>query len=109
MPTQECLGTDDREDLQDRWKPAIHLDQEPAILVRQPDAAAQLTCQNNQLMSKHRILGLKSAPRLAWRRQNGQNEKQQPDHSTSLRDSVTSSTRIGFSVHTTFRMDGNQR
>jgi hypothetical protein len=27
------LGADDRENLQDRWTPAIHLDKEPAIAV----------------------------------------------------------------------------
>jgi hypothetical protein len=52
MPTQESLGTDDRKNLQDPWKQAIHLDKEPTIIARQPDAAAQLTPQNNQLMSK---------------------------------------------------------
>jgi hypothetical protein len=91
MPTYERLGTDDRENLQDRWTPAIHLDKEPAIAVRQSDAAAQLMPQDNQLMSKHRILGFKSGLRLDCRRQNGQNEKQQPDHLASLRDSFTSS------------------
>src|SRR5712675_1608920 len=30
----------------------------------------------------------------------GENETEQPDHSTSLGDSITSSTRIRFSVHT---------
>src|SRR6202171_3672271 len=30
----------------------------------------------------------------------GQNETEQPDHSASLVDSITSSTRIRFSVHT---------
>jgi hypothetical protein len=33
--------------------------------------------------------------------QDGQNETEQPDHSDSLGDSITSSTRIRFSVHTT--------
>src|SRR5437879_6253383 len=33
MPTNEGLGPDDREDLQDRRKPAVQLDQEPAIIV----------------------------------------------------------------------------
>jgi hypothetical protein len=36
------LGTADRENLQDQWTPAIHLDKEPAIAVHQPDAAARL-------------------------------------------------------------------
>src|SRR5258708_27405047 len=30
----------------------------------------------------------------------GENETEQPDHSTGLGDSITSSTRIRFSVHT---------
>src|ERR1700682_686180 len=34
------------------------------------------------------------------RGQDGQNETEQPDHSASLGDSITSSTRIRFSVHT---------
>jgi hypothetical protein len=37
------LGTDDRENLQGRWTPAIQQDKESAIAVRQPDTAAQLT------------------------------------------------------------------
>jgi hypothetical protein len=51
-------------------------------------------------MSEHRILRLKPALRLERRRQDGQNETEQPDHSASLVDSITSSTRIRFSVHT---------
>ena len=34
------------EDLQDRWKPAIQLDEEPAIMVREPDATLQPSCKN---------------------------------------------------------------
>src|ERR1700694_1780925 len=34
----------------------------------------------------------------------GQNETEQPDHSASLVDSITSSTRIRFSVHTGLRL-----
>jgi cystathionine beta-lyase/cystathionine gamma-synthase len=59
-------------------------------------------------MSKHRILSLKPQLRLEWRGQDGQNETEQPDHSASLGDSITSSTRIRFSVHTagsTFSFD----
>ena len=32
MPTHQRLGTDDREDLQNRWNQSIQLDQEPAIV-----------------------------------------------------------------------------
>ena len=60
----------------------------------------QPTPQDNQLMSKHRILCFKPQLRLEWRGQDGKNETEQPDHSASLGDSITSSTRLRFSVHT---------
>src|SRR5229473_209459 len=60
----------------------------------------QPTLQDNQLMSKHGVLGFKPQLRLEWRGQDGQNETEQPDHSASLGDSITSSTQIRFSVHT---------
>jgi hypothetical protein len=100
VPTHERLGLDDRENLQDCGKPAIQLDKEPAIIVREPDATMQPTPQDNQLMSKHRVPGFKPQLRLEWRGQDGKNETEQPDHSASLGDSITSSTRIRFSVHT---------
>src|SRR5580704_11033391 len=100
VPTHECLRPDDCENLQDRRKPAIQLNQEPAIMVREPDATRQPTPHDNQLMSKHRVLSLKPQLRLEWRGQDGQNETEQPDHSASLGDSITSSTRIRFSVQT---------
>ena len=59
MPTHERLGTDDRKDLQNRRKPSIQLDKEPAIAVREPDPARNLTPQNDQLMSECRILCFK--------------------------------------------------
>ena len=102
VPTHQRLGTDDREDLQDQRTPSIQLDKEPAVVVREPDATRQPTPQDNQLMSKHRVLSFKPQLRLEWRGQDGQNETEQPDHSASLGDSITSSTRIRFSVHTGF-------
>jgi hypothetical protein len=69
-------------------------------MVREPDATMQPAPQDDQLMSKHRVLGFKPNLRLEWRGQDGQNETEQPDHSASLGDSITSSTRIRFSVHT---------
>jgi hypothetical protein len=51
-------------------------------------------------MSKHRVLGFKPQLRLEWRGHDGQDETELPDHSASLGDSVASSTRIGFLVHT---------
>src|ERR1700738_2041375 len=93
--------------LHDRRKPAIQLDKEPAIIVCEPDAATQPTPQDHQLMSKHRVLSLKPQLRLERRGQDGQNETEQPDHSASLGDSIASSTRTGFSVHTTPDPIGN--
>src|SRR5258707_8793014 len=100
VPTHEHLRPDDCENLQDRWKPTIQLDQEPAIMVREPDATRQPTPHEIQLMSKHRVLSFKPQLRLEWRGQDRQNETKQPQHSASLGDSITSSTRIRFSVHT---------
>src|SRR3982074_1072531 len=59
--------------------------------------------QDNQLMSKYRILSFKPQLRLEWRGRDGQNETEQPDHSANLGDSITASTQIRFSVHTTSR------
>src|ERR1700694_3097431 len=70
-------------------------------MVREPYATMQSTPQDNQLMSKRRVLSLKPQLRLEWRGQDGQNETEKPDHSASLGDSITTSTRIRFSVHTT--------
>jgi hypothetical protein len=81
-------------------KPAIQLDKQPAIMVHERDATMQPTLQDYQLMSKHRVLGFKPLLRLEWRGQDGQNETKQPDHSASSGDSITSSTRIRFSVRT---------
>jgi hypothetical protein len=69
-------------------------------MVREPDATMRHAPQDNQLMSKHRVLGFKPQLRLEWRSQDGQNETEQPDHSASLGDSIASSTRMRFSVHT---------
>src|SRR6202795_3920975 len=69
-------------------------------MVREPDATMQPTPQDNQLMSKHRVLSLKPQLRLEWRGQDGQKETDQNNHSASLSDSITASTRIRFSVHT---------
>ena len=100
VPTHECLGPDDRKNLPDRRKPAIQLDKEPAIIVLEPDATMRPTPQHIQLISKHCVLSFKPQRRLKRRGQDGQNETEQSDHSASLGDSITSSTRIRFSVHT---------
>jgi hypothetical protein len=56
-------------------------------MVREPDAATRPAPQDNQLMSKHCVLSLKSYLRLEWRGQDGQSEAEQPDHPASLGDS----------------------
>jgi len=56
MPAHQRLGTDDREHLQDRWKPPIQLDEKPAIAVRAQDPAPHLAPQNVQLMSECQVL-----------------------------------------------------
>src|SRR5258706_8825111 len=60
----------------------------------------QPTLKDNKMMSNHRVLSFKPQLRPEWRGQDGQNETEQPDHSASLGDSITSSTQIRFSVHT---------
>src|SRR5215813_10350865 len=64
MPTHEGRGPDDRDGLEDRWKPSIQLNQEQAISARQLDATAHPPLQDDQLTPERCVLGLKSALRL---------------------------------------------
>jgi hypothetical protein len=47
MPTHDGLGPDDRDGLEDRWKPSIQLDEEQAISVRELDTTAHLPLQHD--------------------------------------------------------------
>jgi hypothetical protein len=94
------FGSNDYDNRKDRRKPATELNEEPAVVVRETSPALQLTPQDRQLMSEHRILSLKPDLRLEWRGQDRQDETQEPDHFAGLGDSITSATRIRFSVHT---------
>src|SRR5260370_4453124 len=85
------------------WPERIGCERSAARASAAPDATMQPTLQDNQLMSKHRVLSFKPQLRLEWRGQDGQNETEQSDHSASLGDSITSSTQIRFSVHTLAR------
>jgi hypothetical protein len=76
----EGLGSNDRDNLTDRREPTIQLDQKPAIVVRERDPTLNLAPQNDQLMSKGRILSLKLTLRLEWRGQDGEYETQQRNH-----------------------------
>src|ERR1700730_5080601 len=52
VPTHQRLRLDNRYDLQDRRKPSIHPDEEPAVVICEPSPAFQLTPQDDQLMSE---------------------------------------------------------
>jgi hypothetical protein len=69
-------------------------------MVREPHATTQPAPQDNQLMPKHRVLSLKPQLRLKRRGQDGRKETEQPNHPASIGDSITSSTRMRFSVRT---------
>jgi hypothetical protein len=47
---------DNRNDRQDRWKPSIHLDEEPAVVVGRLSSTPLPAPQDDQLMSEHHIL-----------------------------------------------------
>jgi hypothetical protein len=51
VPPYERLRLNDCENLQDRWKPPIQLDQEPAVVIREPNPARHLPAQSDQLMA----------------------------------------------------------
>src|SRR5438876_9896018 len=61
VPAHKGLRPDDRDGLEDRWKPSIQHDQEQAIPIRELDATSHPALQHNQLMTERRVLGLKSA------------------------------------------------
>jgi hypothetical protein len=99
MPTYKRFGTDDREGVQDRWKPAIDLDKKPAIVVREPGAATHPTAQNNQLISQCRVLCLEPQLRFEQRPRKGQEKSYQSNHNAlTLGDSSSQSMRMRFSV-----------
>src|ERR1700680_1147496 len=112
MPTYQRIGSNNHESRKDRRKPAIELNEEPAVVVSETSPALQLAPQDHQLMSERGILSLKPDLRLEWRGQDRHDETQEPDHSASLGDSGASSTRIKFSVHTGWKWGwrwGNSR
>ena len=50
MPSHQGLGPDDRDGLEDRWKPSIQLDQEQAISVHLPGFLTVTTSENFPLI-----------------------------------------------------------
>src|SRR6202162_1249839 len=55
MPPHQRLRFDNCSELQDRWKPSIHLDEEPAVVVGRLSSTPHPTPQDDQLMSEQRI------------------------------------------------------
>jgi hypothetical protein len=80
MPTHEGLGPDDRDGLEDRWKPSIQLEQEQAIPICELNATAHPPLQHDQSMTERSALCLKSALRPEERDEQGQEETEQRDH-----------------------------
>src|ERR1700716_4406592 len=71
MPTYQRFGPNNQENPKDRRKPAIELNEEPAVVVRETSPALQLTPQDHQLMSERGILSLKPDLRLEQRSTDG--------------------------------------
>jgi hypothetical protein len=59
VPAHDGFRPDDHHGLEDRWKPAIELDEEQAIAVSELDPATHLALQHDQLMPKRGILCFK--------------------------------------------------
>jgi hypothetical protein len=70
----EGLGANDCDGLEDCRKPPIQQDEEQTITIREPDTAAHLPPQNDELTSERSVLRLKSALRLEWRDKQGHAE-----------------------------------
>jgi hypothetical protein len=102
MPTHDRLGLDDRDYLQDRREPPVQLEEEQAIGIREMNATAYLAPQHCHLMPEHGVLRRKPALRPKGQVEPGQQKSEQREHgSLTVGDSVTKSTRMEFSVHTT--------
>ena len=87
MPPHQRFRLDNRYELQDRWKPSIHLDEEPAVAVGRLNSTPHPAPQDDQLVSEHRIFRLKPALRLERGGQHGQKKPNQRDHDANLADS----------------------
>jgi hypothetical protein len=96
MPPHQRFRLDNRYDLQDRWKPSIHLDEEPAVAVGRLNSTPHPAPQDDQLVSEHRILRLKPALRLERRGQHGQNKRDKRDRRANLADSSLNKPGYGF-------------
>src|SRR3979490_849754 len=66
MPQYQRFGAKNHDNRKARRKPAIELNEEPAVVIRETSPPLQLTPQDHQLMSERRILSLKPDLRLEW-------------------------------------------
>jgi hypothetical protein len=64
MPAHNGLWPDNRDGLEDRRKPAIQLDEEQAIAVRELDPTAHLALQHNQLLPQRAPGGRDIPPQI---------------------------------------------
>jgi hypothetical protein len=80
MPAHKCIWPDEHHGLEDQRAPAIKLDKEQAITVRELDSTAHLALQYNQLLPQRGILYFKSALGLEVRGAQVQEEEYQRDH-----------------------------
>jgi hypothetical protein len=96
-PAHERLGPDDCENLRiDGNPPYSWIKNQRSWFVSRTHAAYASRHSTDVEEPRSQL----QAAISTWRGQDGQNETQQPDHSASLGDSITSSSRMGFSVHT---------
>src|SRR4030088_3207649 len=80
MPMHQRFGLDNRHDLQDRRKPAIKQNEEPAVSIRETTPPLSLRRRKNSLISSHCFLALSPTLRLEWRGQHSHNKIEQRDH-----------------------------
>src|SRR5512133_840499 len=64
MPTNQRLGPNDVNDLENGREPAIQLDEEKAVAIGQPNPAPALPLQHDQLLPQRRDLSLEPRLRL---------------------------------------------
>src|SRR5262245_41105022 len=101
MPTNDRLGPDNRNCLQDRREPPVQLDEEQAIGIREMNATSYLTPQHGHLTPERGVLRCKPALRPKGRGEQRQQKTDEREHgSLTVGDPPTKSTRMELSVHT---------
>jgi hypothetical protein len=94
MPAHQRLRPDDRHGLEDCRKPAIQLDEEQPIAIRELDATAHLALQHGQLLPERDILRLKSALGLKSEETRFKNRKISPTTVADVILQLTSASEI---------------